>query len=142
MKSTKIWAMIGIVILGFCLSDNSMASDDKTGKAIEAAKKWVELIDQGKYGESWETAAEYFKNAAAKERWEQMLNGVRKPLGRLVSRDLKSKTYQKSLPGAPDGEYVVIQFRTSFENKKSAIETITPMLDGDGQWRVSGYYIK
>ncbi|MGA9534411.1 MAG: DUF4019 domain-containing protein [Desulfobacterales bacterium] len=27
-------------------------------------------------------------------------------------------------------------------NKTSAVETITPMLDKDGQWRVSGYYIK
>ena len=43
---------------------------------------------------------------------------------------------------SPDGQYVVIQFTSSFENKKSAIETITPMLDPDGQWRVSGYYIK
>jgi hypothetical protein len=48
----------------------------------------------------------------------------------------------QSLPGAPDGEYVVIQFATSFENKKSAIETVTPMLDSDGEWRVSGYFIK
>ncbi len=47
-----------------------------------------------------------------------------------------------SLPGAPDGEYVVIQYNTEFENKKVAIETITPMLDDDGKWRVSGYYIK
>ncbi|MEJ2473814.1 MAG: DUF4019 domain-containing protein [Desulfobacterales bacterium] len=28
------------------------------------------------------------------------------------------------------------------ENKTAAVETITPMLDKDGQWRVSGYYIK
>lgn len=27
-------------------------------------------------------------------------------------------------------------------NKKSAIETVTPMMDKDGKWRVSGYYIK
>jgi len=46
----------------------------------------------------------------------------------------------KPLP--PDGEYVVIQFKTSFENKKAAIETITPMLDKDGKWKVSGYFIK
>ncbi|MBM4320898.1 MAG: DUF4019 domain-containing protein, partial [Deltaproteobacteria bacterium] len=54
---------------------------------------------------------------------------------------LKSARYQTSLPGAPDGEYVVIQFESSFENKRSAIETITPMLDS-GKWRVSGYFIK
>jgi hypothetical protein len=45
------------------------------------------------------------------------------------------------LPGAPDGEYVVIQFESSFEKKKSAVETVTPMLEKDGKWRVSGYYI-
>lgn len=44
--------------------------------------------------------------------------------------------------GAPDGEYVVIQFSASFANKKSALETITPMLGKDGKWRVSGYYMK
>jgi hypothetical protein len=37
---------------------------------------------------------------------------------------------------------VIVQFDTSFANKKEAVETITPMLDPDGQWKVSGYYIK
>jgi hypothetical protein len=46
------------------------------------------------------------------------------------------------LPGAPDGQYVIIQFETSFENKQNAVETVTPMLDTDSQWRISGYYIK
>ena len=74
--------------------------------------------------------------------FDPMVAAARKPLGKLVSRDLKSARYAASLPGAPDGEYVVIQFATSFENKKSAIETITPMRGADGKWRVSGYYIK
>ena len=67
---------------------------------------------------------------------------VRVPLGKLLSRKVKSAAYHTSLPGAPDGRYVVIQFETSFENKQSAIETVTPMADPDGQWRVSGYYIR
>jgi hypothetical protein len=46
------------------------------------------------------------------------------------------------LPGAPDGKYVVVQFDTSFQRKKSALETVTPMMEKDGKWRVSGYYIK
>lgn len=36
----------------------------------------------------------------------------------------------------------MIQFKTVFENKKAAIETVTPKLDSDGNWRVSGYYIR
>jgi hypothetical protein len=70
------------------------------------------------------------------------MQAFRKPLGKTISRKLKNKIYATSLPGAPDGEYVVIQYETTFENKKSAIETITLMLDKDGKWRVSGYYIK
>lgn len=37
---------------------------------------------------------------------------------------------------------VVIQFDATFERKAQAVETVTPMLDKDGQWKVSGYYIK
>ena len=72
----------------------------------------------------------------------QSLEAVRRPLGELVSRVLESKLYATELPGAPDGEYVVIQFTTSFANKRSAIETVTPRRHADGEWRVSGYYIK
>jgi hypothetical protein len=92
--------------------------------------------------ESWKEAAQYFKNAVKQEQWEQSLQAVRNPLGKLISRQVESKTYMTSLPGAPDGEYVVIQFMSSFENKKSAIETVTPMMDRDAKWRVSGYYIR
>ena len=99
-------------------------------------------MDRGDYAKSWENAAEYFRNAVTKQQWKLSLTAVRQPLREVVSRKLKSTQYATSLPGAPDGEYVVIQFETSFTNKKTSIETITPMLDKDGKWRVSGYYIK
>jgi hypothetical protein len=50
--------------------------------------------------------------------------------------------YMTSLPGAPVGEYVLIRYDTTFGKKKSSVETITPMMDKDGRWRVSGYYIR
>lgn len=115
---------------------------DKEKAAVAAAEKWLGLVDEGKYAESWKEAAELFRNAVKQEQWEQSLQAVRKPLGKTISRQVKTTTYTTSLPGAPDGEYVVIQFETSFENKKSAIETVTPMMDKAGTWRVSGYYIK
>ena len=118
------------------------AESEKEKAAVSAAHKWLNAVDEGKYAESWKESAAYFKTAVKKEQWEQSLQAVRKPLGKLVSRKLKSQSYKTSLPGAPDGQYVVIQFETVFENKKSAIETVTPMMDKDGNWRVSGYYIK
>ncbi len=131
--------VIGILLfLGIALA----RSMEKEKAAVYAAEKWLALVDSGKYAESWNQAAVYFKNAVRQEQWEQSLQAVRKPLGRLLSRTVKNKAFMTSLPGAPDGEYVVIQFDASFENKKSAIETVTPMLESDGNWRVSGYYIK
>lgn len=110
--------------------------------AEQSANAWLALVDSGKYAESWDGAAQFFKAAVTREQWQGMLRSTRAPLGRLVSRTVKSATFTKTLPGAPDGQYVVIQYDTSFEHRQSAVETVTPMLDKDGQWRVSGYFIK
>jgi len=118
------------------------ARSDREKAAIASAEKWLRIVDKGNYRESWEESSEYFKQAVTQDQWEQAVQAVREPLGKLISRKVKSAIYRTSLPGAPDGQYVVIQFSTSFENKKSGIETVTPMIDKDGKWRVSGYYIK
>jgi len=140
----KIIRVAFILAAGLILSNFSMAgnSDMKEEKALKAANAWLGLVDNGKYGESWKTAAQYFKNALTSSQWEQAVSAVRKPLGKVQKRTVKSKDYMTTLPGAPDGEYIVIQYSTSFENKASAVETVTPMLDKDGMWRVSGYFIK
>ena len=89
---------------------------EKEAAAILAAEKWLAIVDRGEYAESWKEAAELFRNAVRPEQWEQSMQAARKPLGKLLSRKVKNKAYKSSLPGAPDGEYVVIQFETSFEN--------------------------
>jgi hypothetical protein len=66
---------------------------------------------------------------------------ARGPLGKIISRRVRSAQYAESLPGAPDGRYVVIQYEAIYEHKRSAIETVTPM-DQNGEWKVSGYYIR
>ena len=110
--------------------------------AVAAAEAWLALVDGQQYAESWDETAQYFKGAVSKEQWIQTMQSGRKPFGKNTARALKLKRYRTTLPGAPDGEYVMIQFTSSFENKKAAIETITPMLDKDGQWRVTGYFMK
>jgi predicted SnoaL-like aldol condensation-catalyzing enzyme len=136
--------IVRFVVVGLMLGAvTGMAEQSEKEKiAVATADKWLGIVDEGKYGESWKEAAEYFRNAVKQDQWEQAVQAVRKPLGKLVSRKVKSTSYKTSLPGAPDGQYVVVEFETSFENKKSAIETVTPMMDNDGKWRVSGYYIK
>ena len=109
--------------------------------AVEPAQAWLREIDNGSYAQSWTEAAPYFQSAITSEKWAEALQQVRKPLGLLVSRKLKSAQEMSSLPGAPDGRYLVMQFDTSYTNKKSAVETVTFMQEKDGQWRAAGYYI-
>ena len=135
--------VLSLTILSFLFSMGSLHANEVAEKAaVTASGAWLSLVDEGNYAESWNQASALFKGAVTKHRWQQSLKAARAPLGKLMVRKLKSKQYTKTLPGAPDGEYIVIQYETTFENKKSAVETVTPMLDKDGKWRVSGYYIK
>lgn len=140
MRKIAIVAAVFALVLSAGISQ--AANTGKEKEATTAAEKWLALVDSGQYAESWRKAGAYFRNAVTEASWEQALRAVRTPLGRVVARKLKTVTYETALPGAPDGEYVVIRFETSFQNKRSSVETVTPMLDKDGRWRVSGYFIK
>ena len=133
---------IGILIFVLLLPTLLVVAQDKTQAAEAAAEAWLRLVDSGDYSQSWVDASSLFKSAVTEKDWYRQITASRAPLGALISRKLKSAEYKTELPGAPDGQYVVIQYKSSFANKKSAIETVTPMLDKNGQWRVSGYHIR
>jgi len=133
------------VALVLCMLSGGVAfADDpeSVNLAKIAAANWVALADSVQFSATWDQAANPFQSAIAKPKWESALQAVRIPLGSVKSRKLKSAVFTTTLPGAPDGEYVVVQFDTQFENKATAVETVTPMKDKDGTWRVSGYFIK
>jgi hypothetical protein len=116
---------------------------DAAEKAAEgSALAWLATVDAGKYGESWDSAAALFKASLSRSRWEAALEKVRRPLGKVVSRKLRGAKSLTEIPNGPAGEYVAIQYDTAFENAPGMTETVTPMKDKDGAWRVSGYYIK
>ena len=110
--------------------------------ATTSAKAWLEVVDAGRYDESWDETATAFRDALSREKWEQALVSVRRPLGNCLSRKLKDRKLVDSLPGAPKGPYVVIQFDTVFEGKDAAVETVTPARGSDGRWLVAGYFIR
>jgi len=118
-----------------------VSADEKTDPAVASAQVWLGLVDSQHTKESWADAAPFFKERIAEDDWEKLIASVRSPFGALKSRELKSATYTTTLPGAPDGEYVVVQFTTSFQNKAHAVETVTPSKDAKGEWRVAGYFI-
>ena len=106
------------------------------------ATEWLALVDAGKYVESWEKMSPGFKKEVSKRKWKATVEKIREPLGKFTSRKLKSAEYSKELPGAPEGEYVVLQYDSVFGRKPTAIEKVTLILGQDLNWRVSGYAVK
>jgi hypothetical protein len=135
-------SLLTVLLFMLTLSTTPLAADQAEKAATESANHWLSLIDRGNYAASWDAAAPLFKGAVQKGQWARMLENTRAPLGKVISRTVKSAVYTTSLPGAPDGKYVVIRYESSFEHKKSAIETVTPSLGDDGHWRISGYFIR
>lgn len=113
---------------------------DTTQPAVDAAKSWLKLIDTGNYAQSWSDASALMKSRVTQADWTSKLKPVRASLGAVVSRDFLEAAAATSLPGAPDGQYVIIHFHTKFASKADATETVTMMRD-KGQWHAAGYYI-
>lgn len=113
-----------------------------TPAATAAAESWLAGIDAGNYSQCWKEASALFRGGVTEAAWANSMETFRKPLGDVVSRKLSSTRLVKEMPGAPDGQFAVMQFDSSFSGQKSAVETVTFLLEKDGQWRAAGYFIK
>ena len=137
---TKLLLVLVLVAL---LAPPALNADEaKQAAAVKAAEGWLALIDKAEYDKSWDEAAPAFRQKVPRSKWVQQVRSVRGPLGALKSRSLLGAKYTTEIPNAAKGEYVIMQFRTAFVSKENAVETVTPMLDDEGVWRVSGYYIR
>jgi len=117
-------------------------TEPKVEAAVEAALGWLKLIDDGDYGKSWDEMAALYRGAMGKADWEKTMDLHKKGFGKVVSRKVSSTRQTRYLPVGPAGQYVIIEFESSFEHTGKAAETVTLMRDGDGVWRVTEYFIK
>lgn len=130
--------VLGLVLLASGQEAPAAAEEEA---ALAAATAWLALVDEGRYGESWDEASELLRAAVTREEWERQVGAVRGAFGAVERREVKSRTIATSLPGAPDGRYVVLELATAFARKAEAVETVTPRLE-DGAWKVAGYYVR
>ena len=76
----NVRSVVGL-LLTLSISSAASAVDKPEEIATERAKSWLILVDQGKYGESWDAAAALFQGAMGRGKWEEALTSVRTPLG-------------------------------------------------------------
>ena len=112
-----------------------------TPEATEAAMAWIALLDHGQWAESWAGAGAIFKAQVSEADWAANARSVREGVGPVVSRVQKSATRTASLPGAPAGDYAVIQYQTTFANRPAATETAVFVHEAGG-WKAVGYFVR
>jgi uncharacterized protein DUF4019 len=134
-------AMALICLLLAAVASPARAAEPSETAGVKAAEAWLQLIDTGRYGASWDEASTLFRKAVSRSAWETQAAVAREPLGKVVSRKIASKQLTHQLPGAPDGTYVVVVYNTRFVHKERAHETVTVMLE-DGRFRGAGYFIR
>jgi hypothetical protein len=135
----KVKTIFVVILSMVALVDLLGADPPSQDQAKKSAEQWLNLIDHGKFEESWKAAADYMQHAQSAEVWKQKLDKMRKPLGKVVSRELQSS---KSASSDYFDNGLQLKFATTFENRKNAIETVTVGREKDGACKVAGYYIQ
>ena len=143
MLSTIIAAVLFATTAGSdAAGENEIEASLQQGTEAEAvARDWVKLVDAGQYEASWAEAGPVFKSAVTADTWAKQVEPVRKPLGNVVSRELKGIDAPASPPGAPKGEYRIVTFDTDYAAAAGAVETVV-LTKAEGTWDVVGYFIR
>jgi hypothetical protein len=159
---TSLFSLRGIVLLGFAsgsLGGVALAQTTEPAAVTVAAEPvevtvaeqqvaqdtadaWVALIDSMEYAASWNRASAAFRQQVTQTQWEQALQGVLGPLGPLVVRAPQGREYTTTLPGAPEGEYIVITYGSSYTQLEDAVETVVMVRNPGGEWKPAGYYVR
>ena len=127
--------------VGFNYSEERNFSSKDSIDALEATIIWLNYLDNGDYLKSWNLSSVMLKDLVGLDVFSGQMQSVRSHFGDVIDRVFEYCIYAEKLPGAPDGRYFVFTFNVIFEKKEQSLETITPVYE-DGEWRVSGYYIK
>ena len=142
MKLRRVCLFAAVLAMFLPLTAVVRAQQKPEEAAQKSAEAWLALADSGKYPESWDEASSAFRSKITKDTWTSKLQQTRSPLGAQKSRKLATAKYIKNPPNAPEGEFVILTFDTSFDQLASSTETVSMLLDKDGKWRAAGYFIK
>lgn len=106
--------------------------------ATEQAAHWLDALDGGDYGETWNDVAAVMKQGRSLDDWIADVGMPRSALGKPVARELQRADFATTVRGAPRGQYVTATYLTQFAAAPPILESIL-LTFADGRWRVAGY---
>ena len=133
----SLLALGGLIHMASAPPQVAPASSTATDPAVvEVAQRFVQLIDQGRWADSYRMTTDSFRRLNTEQVWASTSEKVRAPLGKMVSRAFLS---QDDIPAPPAG-YRMVRFNTRFGTAAAIVETVTLERE-NGEWRVAGIYV-
>ena len=120
---------------------SAAALSPSASESAGSAREWLALVDGQQWDQSWSAAGAVFRSQVSQASWASLVQPLRRQYGPVASRTLQSVVKANALPGAPAGQYEILQFTTNFAQKPDAIETVILARESSG-WKVVGYFIK
>jgi len=142
-----VWATLFVPIAHtplFALQQAAPSADPHATEERAAQRQalgFLGYLDHGRFADSYAYTGMLIRAQTDRASFSSQVEKARQGTGAMLTRELIDAGYETSVPGAPDGQYVVLHYRTSFADRQEAVETLT-LAFAKGYWRVSGYYIK
>ena len=131
-----------ILLLTVCLLAAPVAlradDDSELAEAASVGQAWLAEIDGGHYEQSYNDGSSALHQKLTMDVWVKILNAERPPMGRVVSRQEISRVRHADGMEGAQGDFIVIGYRTSFENRADELEYVVLKHDFGG-WRGTGY---
>jgi len=143
-----ITSLIIATVVGVAASGMGFATQSKDSKpnpqleaAAQSAEKWVGLLDEGKFDIAYTQTSLLMQKTVDQKEWVYLMDVSRKPLGKVKARTLGDIRTAKNPKGLPEGDYMVVYYKSNFANRHEGEELLT-LTHGDGSWRVLTYQVK
>lgn len=114
---------------------------NKSEASAVAAQEFLQMVDAGKYADSWQISDPYLKETVPLNDWKDKLNKIRETLGALEKRELDGVSFTAPAKEFPDSEVIMLEYVSQFKLKETK-EVVTVVQGADNRWRVVGYFIQ
>lgn len=110
-------------------------------EALQLADEYVKDLDKGQYAKSWEKGGPIFQNTVSRSDWVKAIYLTRQPLGKMNSRILQYERLIKDPYNLLKGNFIALEYHTSFQRESQARELLVLRRDSEGKWYVVSYEV-
>lgn len=140
MHQLTRFIILSILFLSLFSLHSFAAEPDEFG-AVNAAKNFLEELDQSEFSAAWNRTSLINQSYTDHPEWFKKVLAVRPHLGQILKRSLKKISRHEGWVGLPDGQYLRVSFTSVFLNKADSLETVIVVKE-QGHWLVSSYHLR